>query len=375
MTKPQLSLSKDKILFTPGPLTTSSTVKQAMLRDLGSRDSEFIAVVAEIRDTLVRLATAAVNDYECILMQGSGTFGIEAVLSSVVPAEGRLLIVINGAYGHRMSKIADYHRIDKVELLCNENALPDPKEIEALLERDSSITDVAVVHCETTTGIMNPVRDIGDIVACMGRRYIVDAMSSFGAAPMDVAECSIDFLISSSNKCIEGVPGFSFIIARGSSLEGAQGRARSLSLDLYEQWKGFERDGQFRFTPPTHSLLAFRQALHELHAEGGIAGRAARYRRNHDLLVAGMRKLGFREYLDVAVQGHIITSFLFPEHPDFSFETFYRLLGERNQVIYPGKLSQVDCFRIGNIGRVFERDIEILLLSIQATLEEMHVSL
>jgi len=272
-TKPDLPGWKDKILFTPGPLTTSRTVKQAMLRDLGSRDYEFIALVKDIRQKLVKLAHGSADQYTAILMQGSGTFGLEAVVSSTVGAKGKLLVIINGAYGKRLAKIASLLKIETVTLECSENKTPDLEQIKSTLKANPKITNVAVVHCETTTGIINPIKEIGSIVKNAGVKYFVDAMSSFGAVPINMVECNIDYLVSSANKCIEGVPGFSFILAKLSSLKETTGYARSLSLDLLSQYFGFEKNGQFRFTPPTHALIAFHQALAELEAEGGVKGR------------------------------------------------------------------------------------------------------
>jgi 2-aminoethylphosphonate-pyruvate transaminase len=366
---------KDKILFTPGPLTTSQTVKQAMLRDLGSRDIEFVGLVKDIRHKLVELGQASLNKYTTVLMQGSGTFGLEAVISSTVPTDGKLLVIINGAYGKRLAKIASVLGIDTVTLEYPENTTPDLGEIESTLKIDSKITNVTVVHCETTTGIINPIREIGEIVAKSGAKYFVDAMSSFGAVPIDLAECGIDYLVSSANKCIEGVPGFSFVLCKLSSLKETAGYARSLSFDLLDQYQGLEKNGQFRFTPPTHALAAFRQALAELEAEGGVSGRAARYCKNYETLVAGMRKMGFKEYLRPEDQGYIITSFLYPDDPNFSFEKFYESLNKKDYVIYPGKVSDADCFRIGNIGRIFEADVKALLAAIAETITEMGVKL
>ncbi|NPU98803.1 MAG: 2-aminoethylphosphonate--pyruvate transaminase [Candidatus Omnitrophica bacterium] len=366
---------KDKILFTPGPLTTSRTVKQALLRDLGSRDTEFIETVRFIRRRLLELGHVGDAGYEAVLMQGSGTFGIEAVVSSTIPPDGKLLVIINGAYGHRIAKIASILKIGVVKLEYPEDSCPDLEQIEETLKHDPAITHVAVVHCETTTGIMNPVGEIGGIVHRAGRVYFVDAMSSFGAVPMDLARCHIDYLVSSANKCIEGVPGFSFILARKEPFLKTEGYARSLSLDLFGQWKGLESNGQFRFTPPTHAILAFQQALLELEAEGGVEGRAARYQKNYQTLTAGMSGMGFQEYLPRDRQGYIITSYLYPEHPKFSFEEFYRRLNQRDQVIYPGKVSNANCFRIGNIGRIFEADIRTLLAAIREVIDEMGVVL
>ncbi len=368
-------MQKDKILFTPGPLTTSQTVKQAMMRDLGSRDSEFIAIVREIRRNLVELGQGNPDEYTAVLMQGSGTFGLEAVVSSTVPPDGRLLIIINGAYGKRLAKIASILKIDTITLEYPENSTPDLLEIEETLNNDKKITNVSIVHCETTTGIINPIMEIGRIVAKSGARYFVDAMSSFGAVPVNLAKCNIDYLVSSANKCIEGVPGFSFVLCKLSSLRETTGYARSLSFDLLDQYSGFEKNGQFRFTPPTHALVAFRQALEELKAEGSVKGRARRYRKNYETLVKGMRQMGFKEYLAPELQGYIITSFLYPDDPNFSFEQFYEILNQKNYVIYPGKVSNANCFRIGNIGRIFETDIKALLAAISKTIEQMGVKL
>jgi 2-aminoethylphosphonate-pyruvate transaminase len=366
---------KDKILFTPGPLTTSQTIKQAMLRDLGSRDIEFISIVKDIRNKLVRLGQVGTDEYTTVLMQGSGTFGLEAVVSSTVPPDGKLLVIINGAYGKRLARIASVLKIETVTLEYPENTTPDLNEIESILKTDGKITNVTVVHCETTTGIVNPIREIGRIVAKSGAKYFVDAMSSFGAVPINLAECGIDYLVSSANKCIEGVPGFSFVLCKLNSLKETDSYARSLSFNLLDQYQGFEKNGQFRFTPPTHSLVAFHQALEELEVEGGVPGRAERYSKNYDVLIAGMRQLGFKEYLKPEDQGYIITSFLYPDDPNFSFEKFYEILNSKDYVIYPGKVSDANCFRIGNIGRIFETDVKALLAAIAETITEMGVKL
>lgn len=371
---PAISNWKDKILFTPGPLTTSRTVKQAMLCDLGSRDYTFIELVRDIRNRLLEIGQVCKGDYEAIIMQGSGTSGLEAVVSSTVPPDGKMLVIINGAYGRRIASIAEILNIDIVSLIYPENSTPDLTEIESTLAADDVITHVVVVHCETTTGIINPIKEIGAIVKKFGKKYFVDAMSSFGAIPFNLAKCEIDYLVSSANKCIEGVPGFSIIMAKQKTLLATEGYARSFSLNLLAQWKGLETNGQFRFTPPTHTLLAFHQALLELEAEGGVKGRADRYRTNYETLVAGMRAMGFKEYIRPDDQGYIITSFPYPDHPSFDFEEFYRLLNENNYVIYPGKVSKANCFRIGSIGRIFPTDVRALLAAIRETLKEMEVA-
>ena len=374
-TKPKLPTWKDKILFTPGPLTTSRTVKLALLRDLGSRDFEFITLVGDIRRQLLELGEVADKGYEAIIMQGSGTFGMEAVISSVTPPDGKWLMIINGAYGKRLNLIATTLRIPTTLLIYPENSTPDPADVDAALAADAAITNVAVVHCETTTGIINPVEEIGAIVSKHGKRYFVDAMSSFGAVPLDLAEAEIDYLVSSANKCIEGVPGFSFVLARREALLETEGWARSLVLDLLAQWRALEANGQFCFTPPTHTLIAFAQALRELQMEGGVSGRAERYRANYETMLAGMADIGFETYLRPEDQGYIITSFRYPSHPNFSFEAFYERLNDKDYVIYPGKVSDADCFRIGSIGRIFPTDVRDLLAAIRETLVEMGVEL
>jgi 2-aminoethylphosphonate-pyruvate transaminase len=363
------SETNDKTLFTPGPLTTSASVKQAMLRDLGSRDDEFISTVDGIRSELLRLAGVSRDSgWEAVLMQGSGTFAIESVISSVVPPNGKLLVAVNGAYGERAAQIAAVHGIETIPLRSSEDQPLDPAAIARSLD---GVTHLFVVHCETTTGVLNPIVEIGSIARVSGVTCIVDAMSSFGGIPIDVEAVQIDYLVSSANKCIEGVPGFAFVLARRDALLASEGNARSLSLDLVAQWRGLEANGQFRFTPPTHAILAFHQALRELDEEGGVAGRNARYRASQQTLLAGMRQMLFREILAPEHQGTIITTFHYPTHPRFAFDTFYQRLSDKGFVIYPGKLSQADCFRIGTIGRIFPADVEALLAAIRETLDQM----
>jgi 2-aminoethylphosphonate-pyruvate transaminase len=366
-------MGQKKLLFTPGPLTTSDSVKTAMLRDLGSRDLEFLSVVDDIRRRLLALGHGT-GWYEAVLMQGSGTFAIESVLSSVIPRNGKLLVAINGAYGHRMAKIANVLGISCQTMVFDESHPVPADRLRQAVQQDPEITHVGSVHCETSTGILNPVSELGHIVRELGRIFIVDAMSSFGGIPINLIEDKIDFLVSSANKCIQGVPGFAFVLARRDLLEATEGCARSVSLDLLSQWKGFERDGQFRFTPPTHALLAFGQALDELEQEGGVVGRAARYSANRQALMAGMTELGFDTYLAPQHQSHFITSFRFPADHRFDFSLFYEKLSELGFVIYPGKASQADCFRIGTMGQVFPEDIRALVVAIGRVLVEMQIA-
>ncbi|MCP4362183.1 MAG: 2-aminoethylphosphonate--pyruvate transaminase, partial [Chloroflexi bacterium] len=321
------------------------------------------------------LGEVAEAGYETILMQGSGTFGIEAVISTVTPPDGKWLFIVNGAYGRRMKLIAGVLGLETAVLEYPENCKPNLQEIDDTLAQDPTITHVATVHCETTTGIINQVEEMGEIVRRYGRVYFVDAMSSFGAIPLNLAQANIDFLVTSANKCIEGVPGFSIVLARRKALLATDSYARSVSLDLLAQWRGLEANGQFRFTPPTHALLAFAQALAELKMEGGVVGRYGRYQQNYQTLITGMRKMGFTEYLKPEDQGPIITSFHYPDHPNFEFNRFYEALNKRNFVIYPGKVSNADCFRIGAIGRIFEADIKSLLAAIADVLGEMGIIL
>jgi 2-aminoethylphosphonate-pyruvate transaminase len=367
-----LPTARDPLLFTPGPLTTSLTVKQAMLRDAGSWHFEFNARVAWIRDQLLHVAgVSRAAGWEVILLQGSGTFGVEAVFATCVPPDGKVAVLANGAYGERAVQMLVHAQIPHAVLRTPENVPNQPAALDQLLAGDPAITHVCAVHCETTSGILNPIAELGQVVRRHGRTFIVDAMSSFAGVPLDFEAAGIDYLISSANKCVEGVPGFSFVFARRANLLACEGWARSLSLDLLAQLKGFEKNGQFRYTPPTHSLLAFEQALRELEQEGGVAARAARYRRNHQALLAGMRDLGLEPYLPPAVQSHIITAFPFPAVPGFTFDRFYRRLSDLGFIIYPGKLTQADTFRIGTIGRIFPEDLEQLVHAIGRILREM----
>ena len=346
---------KPYILLTPGPLTTSQTVKEAMLTDWCTWDEDYnLHIVEEIRKSLVSLATQHTGDYTSILLQGSGTYCVEAVIGSVIKPGDKLLILSNGAYGDRMGNIAEYHGISYDMLAFDETEQVSVSYVDDYLSHNAEITHVAVVHCETTTGVLNPLKEIAHLVKMYGKKLIVDAMSSFGGVPLDVHELGIDFLISSANKCIQGVPGFGFIIARRSELLHCKGVSKSLSLNME---KGH---GKWRFTSPTHVVRAFKQAMDELAEEGGVEARHNRYCENHRVLVDGMRSLGFQTLLPDEIQSPVITSFLYP-HADFNFKTFYTQLKERGFVIYPGKISQADTFRIGNIGDVHPEDFRQLI--------------
>ena len=363
----------ESYLLTPGPLTTSLATKQAMLRDWGSWDTDFNRVTAEIRQGLLQMAGVHDDSYACVPLQGSGTFAVEAALATAIARDGKALVLMNGAYGKRATQILDYLGRDYIALDKGDYLPPQPEEVAELLENHPDVTDVFLVHCETSSGILNPLREIADVVKAHGKHLIVDAMSSFGAVPLTVDKIPFDVMVSSANKCIEGIPGFGFVIIRRALLEQSKGRAHSLSLDLLEQWQYMERTGQWRFTPPTHSVVAFRRALEQHVAEGGVAGRQARYTKNRDTLVAGMRAMGFQTLLEDRWLSPIITTFFSPTHPNFEFKRFYNELKARQFVIYPGKLTIAESFRIGCIGQIDERIVGQLLRAIADALAVMGV--
>ena len=359
--------SNHYLLLTPGPLTTSESVRQSMLKDWCTWDDEYNNLVQSVRRDLVALATNS-DAYTSVLMQGSGTASVEATIGSAVPADGKLLILSNGAYGDRMVEIARYLNIEHLQLDHHELDAIDLGRLQQALEADPAISHVAVVHCETTTGRLNDIASISKIVKQHNKTFILDAMSSFGGLPLDVAELDIDFLVSSANKCIQGVPGFGFIIAKTAEMEKLQGRARSLSLDVYDQWQCMENhNGKWRFTSPTHVVRAFRQALDELLAET-LEQRHQRYRNNQQTLAQGMTKLGFKTMIDPSEQSPFITSFFYPDSEQFEFSRFYEALKLQGFVIYPGKVSNASCFRIGTIGEVNPQDIERLLGAIEQSM-------
>jgi len=363
---------QDKLLFTPGPLTTSYSVKQALTSDLGSRDVAFRAVINDVRQGLLDVAGVSSKEWTTIPIQGSGTFAIESVLCSAVDKKRGVLVIANGAYGLRQTFITKAHGVHTVLYECADHQAPDLAAIEKLLQTTAKdVSHVSFVHSETTSGIVNDIHTLGALANKYGKRVIVDAMSSFGAYPVDLEKGKIDYLISSANKCIEGVPGFAFVLARKSAVTEAKGNSSSLALDLYGQMAGLDGSGQFRFTPPTHPLIAFRQALRELETEGGVDKRAARYKANQQTLMKGLEQLGFQLYLKPEQQGYIISSYHWPKDSNWDFETFYSKLNEKNFVIYPGKVSNADCFRIGHIGRIFPEDTQDLVDAITQVCKEM----
>ncbi|NCC26095.1 MAG: 2-aminoethylphosphonate--pyruvate transaminase [Deltaproteobacteria bacterium] len=353
------------LLLTPGPLSTTKSVKAAMLQDWCTWDDEYNSMVQDIRSRLESLASTR-SEYTSVLMQGSGTFAVESCISTALPLTGKLLVLANGHYGDRMAVIGQRLGIPVEVHDSGETGSLDLDLLRWCLQEDADITHVAVVHCETTTGMLNPVKQVGEIVKDAGRLFIVDAMSSFGGIPMDMHEMKADFLVSSANKCIQGVPGFGFILARRDVMVGLEGRARSLSLDAFDQWREMEnKKGKWRFTSPTHVVRAFFQALVELEAEGGVSARNARYADNQRLLVDGMRRLGFQTLLPDHLHSPIITSFLEPNRASYDFKEFYARLKGQGYVIYPGKVTGANTFRIGSIGNFGPGDLPGLLQAVE----------
>ena len=360
-------------LLTPGPLTTSRAVKEAMLRDWGSWDGDFRAMTADLRRRLLALTGDTDDAFDCVPMQGSGTFSVEALLGSFLPRDGKALVLVNGAYGQRIAQTLDYlgraySTIDKGDYMP-----PRGPEVAAALDADPAITHVVLVHCETSSGILNPVAEISETVYAKGRKLLVDSMSAFGAVPLDVNEIRYEAMVSSANKCIEGVPGFGFIIARKSELEAARGRSHSLSLDVHAQWAHMNKTGQWRYTPPTHVVAAFLEALRQHEVEGGVSGRGDRYARNRDVLIAGMRDLGFETLLQDRWLSPIIVTFFNPAHANFKFDRFYEMMKQKGFIIYPGKLTAVDSFRVGCIGRIDHHVMRRVVAAAQQSLLEMGV--
>ena len=366
------SPSGDPYLLTPGPLTTSLSVKQAMLHDFGSRDAAFIDLNARILDRLVAIVNGD-GSHVSVPLQGSGTFVVEAMIGNFVPADGRLLILINGAYGKRIAKICDYYRRDYLVQETAEDVPVDTAQLDSTLDANPDISHVVVVHCETTSGILNPIKEVSAIVARHQRSLLIDSMSAFGALPLDAREIQFDAVVASSNKCLEGAPGMGFCVAREAALAKTEGNSPSLVLDLYDQWRAMQKNRQWRFTPPTHVLLAFDQALNEYEAEGGVVGRGGRYRANCDLLVSGMREMGFKTLLPDALQAPIIITFHMPTNPEFDFDAFYDGLKNQGYVIYPGKLTVADSFRMGCIGRLDQQHMQAALEAVKRMLKQFGI--
>ena len=364
----------EPFLLTPGPLSTAFDVKEAMLKDWGSWDDDFRAMTRNLRQRLLGMIGPGAGDYDCVPVQGSGSYCVEAMLGSFVPRDGKVLVLANGAYGLRAAKTMEYlgrefRLLDKGDYLP-----PRGDEVAAILAQDLAITHVLTIHCETSSGILNPVDEVAEATRRAGRKLLIDSMSAFGALPLDPAALGCAAFVSSANKCIEGVPGFGFVIARKNEILAAKGNSHSLSLDVHAQWETMEKTGQWRFTPPTHTVAAFMKAL-DIHAdEGGVEARGLRYARNRDVVVDGMRDLGFETLLDDRWLSPIIVTFFCPADPAFSFQGFYDAMKARGFIIYPGKLTVVDSFRIGCIGRMDEDVMRRVVAAAGEALTEMGVT-
>jgi 2-aminoethylphosphonate-pyruvate transaminase len=364
--------SRDPILLTPGPLTTSLATKAAMLRDWGSWDSNFNAVTARVRERLTAIIDGAAS-HVCVPMQGSGTFSVEAAINTLVPREGHVLVLVNGAYGKRMARLTEMmgRRLSVIEA-ADDAAITGP-DVARALDADRSITHVGLIHCETSTGILNPLPDIAAAAAGRGKSLIADAMSSFGAIDIDATKVPFDALVAASGKCIEGPPGMGFVFARKAMLEKSAGNSTSLSLDLHDQWQYMEKTTQWRYTPPTHVVVAVDAALEQYRAEGGQPARLARYTANCETLIAGMKELGFKVFLDPRIQAPIIVTFHAPPDAKYAFKAFYERVRDKGFILYPGKLTQVETFRVGCIGAIGPEEMRHAVNAVRDSLRELGI--
>ncbi|BAQ81925.1 2-aminoethylphosphonate--pyruvate transaminase [Pseudomonas sp. St29] len=362
----------EPILLTPGPLTTSARTRQAMLVDWGSWDERFNQLTASLCRQLLAIVNGA-ESHHCVPLQGSGTFAVEAAIGTLVPRDGKVLVLINGAYGKRLAKICEVLGRDFSTFETAEDQPTTAADVERLLQADRAISHVALIHCETSTGILNPLPEIARVVADHGKRLIIDAMSSFGALPIDARHLPFDALIAASGKCLEGVPGLGFVLADKHSLAQAAGNAHSLAMDLHDQHDYMARTGQWRFTPPTHVVAALHEALLQYNEQGGLPARHARYADNCRALLQGMGALGLQSFLPEAIQAPIIVTFHAPKDPRYQFKDFYERVKRNGFILYPGKLTQVETFRVGCIGHVDRHGMQAAVSAIGEVLREMQV--
>lgn len=361
---------REAILLTPGPLTTSLTTKTAMLQDWGSWDGRFNALTASVCADLLAIAHAQAS-HVCVPLQGSGTFAVEAAIGTLLPRDGTLLVLVNGAYGQRMAQLAEVMGRQVATLEFADDQPVCPQQLAAYLAAHLEISHVGAIHCETSTGLLNPLGEIAAVVAAAGRQLIIDSMSGFGALPVDARELPFAALVSSANKCLEGVPGMAFVLVEKQALAASRGNSHSLSLDLYDQYAYLQRTGQWRYTPPTHVLAALRSALDQYHVEGGQPARLARYQANGERLRAGLAALGLQPYLPAAVQAPIIYTAHAPAHPDYQFMALYQAVRERGFILYPGKLTRLETFRVGCIGAIDHAEIDQALAALAAALRDL----
>ncbi len=366
-------MTADPILLTPGPLTTSLRTKQSMLRDWGSWDVDFNSITTRLRESLVRIMHGQ-GTHECVPLQGSGTFAVEAAIGTLVPRAGHVLVPQNGAYCQRIARICRVlgRRLSTIDYAEDVQVRPD--DVDRLLTQDPTITHVALVHCETSTGILNPLQEIAAAVARHGKGLIVDAMSTFGALEIDASRTPVDAVVAASGKCLEGVPGMGFVLARRAALERCEGVSQSLAMDLYDQWTYMTRTTQWRFTPPTHVVAALDAALAQYFAEGGLAARGAAYAANCRQLIEGLTGLGLRTFLPAAIQAPIIVTVHAPDDARYEFKRFYNAVKERGYILYPGKLTTVETFRVGCMGQLGASGMRGPVAAIGAGLRDIGIS-
>ena len=366
-------MSTEPYLLTPGPLTTSLRTRQSMLRDWGSWDVDFNSITGRVRERLLEIVHGS-GTHECVPMQGSGTFSVEAAVGTLVPRAGHVLVPQNGAYCQRIARICRVLGRKLTSIDYAENTPVAAADIERALRADPSITHVALVHCETSTGILNPLAEVAQVVSRHGRGLIVDAMSSFGALEIDARTTPFDAVVAASGKCLEGPPGMGFVIVRREPLERCEGNCHSLSLDLYDQWVYMKKTTQWRYTPPTHVVAAFDAAIAQYLEEGGLVARGARYAQNCRTLIEGMSRLGLKSFLPAAIQAPIIVTFFAPESPRYVFKDFYNAVKAHGYILYPGKLTTVETFRVGCMGQLGERGIAGAVEAVAKVLAEMRAA-
>ncbi|MBX9612336.1 MAG: 2-aminoethylphosphonate--pyruvate transaminase [Burkholderiales bacterium] len=365
-------MDRDKILLTPGPLTTTQRTKLAMLKDWGSWDSDFIAVTARVRHGLLDVIQGQAS-HVVVPLQGSGTFSVEAAVATLVPRDGHVLVLDNGAYCKRAARLTTLMGRCCTVLGFDEAAQVSADALHDALQADPTITHVVLVHCETGAGVLNPLPQVADVCAAHGKGLIVDAMSSFAALEIDARKIRFDALVAASGKCLEGVPGMGFVFIRKAILDACAGRSQSLAMDLHDQHSYMEKTGQWRFTPPTHVVVALAEALLQFQEEGGQPARLARYTRNYQTLIHGMAQLGFMPFLEPAVQAPIIVTFHAPGDPRYEFRAFYEAVRARGFVLYPGKLTQIETFRVGCIGAIGPDEMEQAVHAVALALQDLGI--
>jgi len=359
-------------ILTPGPVVTAREVKEAMLVDYAPADDFIRAATATIREYLVGLANGT-GSYECVPLQGSGTYATEAAFHTLLPPDAKILIVTNGFYGLRLKELCD--RMKKRNVLLQLPMLPPPsaRDIEAALDAHPDITHVTLCHCETATGVLNPIEEIAAATRARGVRVILDAIASFAAFDLDAPALDLEAIVLSSNKGLESVPGVGFVIAKRASLQAAEGNSASLSLDLHAQWAHMEKTGQWRYTPPTHVIAALATAIRIHEAEGGVRGRHARFHRVWHRLVTAMRQRGFETLISDDHASPIVTTFLEPADPHYTFPSFSTEMRKRGFIVFPGRLTASRTFRIGCMGRITDADVDRLVEAIDGAMQSLGV--